>query len=521
MNYDSRKAALILVGIVAFNILCGIGGVAMLDPDEPVYAETAKEMIRFHDYLSPRIYNEFWYDKPPIFYWLLVGSMKLFGGFSEFAARLPASLMAIFSVLLTYASFSRLMNPRAGWWSAMVMGTSVMLMYMGKASVTDTTLLFFLTAALLCFLHRRYWLLYICCGLAVMTKGPIGVVFPGGIIFCYLLLTRNLKELLHIHVIPGLFLTFLIGTPWYAYMYQVHGWQFVHDFLGFHNVQRFAKPLHPARVHWWFYIPVLILGFFPWTGLLLQSIKNAITKSRAHERDVLLFLEVWTAFVFLFFSAAQTKQVSYMLLLSPALAGLIGWNLDRMFREGGGSAFTSWAIGSGILFLLMAVGWSLGGQFMPELSSGGIVLGAVTFLFGIAIAGTLLRTRSGERAAWLHVGTALFTMVMAFAVLMPLAQDRFSVKTMALQYDSLAKDSSRVLYVDKQLRPGMMLYTDIPGIEADTNNPATLERLREDSRPKYILIRDYMYRKKKEEMGGEDWQLIREHKGICLYESDK
>lgn len=143
MNYDSRKAALILAGIVAFNILCGIGGVAMLDPDEPVYAETAKEMIRFRDYLSPRIYNEFWYDKPPIFYWLIVGSLKLFGGFSEFAARLPASLMAIFSVLLTYASFSRLMNPRAGWWSAMVMGTSVMLMYMGKASVTDTTLLFF------------------------------------------------------------------------------------------------------------------------------------------------------------------------------------------------------------------------------------------------------------------------------------------------------------------------------------------------------------------------------------------
>lgn len=150
---------------------------------------------------------------------------------------------------------------------------------------------------------------------------------------------------------------------------------------------------------------------------------------------------------------------------------------------------------------------------MPELKSGGIVLGAVTFLFGVAIAGTLLRARNGERAAWLHVGTALFTMVMAFAVLMPLAQDRFSVKTMALQYDSLAKDPSRVLYVDKQLRPGLMLYTDIPGIEADTNDQATLERLREDSRPKYILIRDYMYRKKKEEMGAKTGSLYGSIKG--------
>lgn len=63
-----------------------------------------------------------------------------------------------------------------------------------------------------------------------MTKGPIGVVFPGGIIFCYLLVTRNLKELLRMHVVPGLLLTALIGSPWYVYMYQTHGWQFIQDF---------------------------------------------------------------------------------------------------------------------------------------------------------------------------------------------------------------------------------------------------------------------------------------------------
>jgi 4-amino-4-deoxy-L-arabinose transferase-like glycosyltransferase len=520
VNYDSRKAYWILLILVAFNILCGIGGVAMLDPDEPVYAETAKEMIRFHDYLSPRIYNEFWYDKPPIFYWLLVGSLKLFGGFSEFAARVPASLMAILSVLLTYASFRKLLSPRAGWWSAMVMGTSVMLMYMGKASVTDTTLLFFMTAALLCFLHRHYWIMYICCGLAVMTKGPIGVVFPGGIIFFYLLATRNLKELLRMHVIPGLLLTALVGSPWYIYMYLTHGWQFIHDFLGFHNLQRFAKPLHPNRMHWWFYLPVIILGMFPWTGLLIQSIKNGLTKARENEREILLFLEIWAAFVFLFFSVAKTKQVSYMLVLSPALSGLIGWNMDRMFREKQ-PVFTSWAVGSGIMFLLMAAGWILGGRSLPELASGGLILGVGTLVLGLAILFVLLRRRSGEGAAWLHVMTGLFTMVMAFVVLLPLAQDHFSVKTMALRYKTLATDANRVLYVDKQLRPGMMLYTDIPGIEADTNNPDTLARLKEDRRPKYILMRRYMYRKQKDVMGGADWQLVQEHKGICLFKSEE
>ena len=159
MKQLPRGAILLLLLVVGFMILFGIGGIPLLDPDEPVYAETAKEMIRFNDYLSPRIYNEYWYDKPPIFYWLLVGSIKLFGGFSEFAARIPASLMAIGAVMLTAFSATRTFNAQAGFWSGMVMGTTIMLMYMGKASVTDTSLLFFMTGALLCFMHQKYWLM--------------------------------------------------------------------------------------------------------------------------------------------------------------------------------------------------------------------------------------------------------------------------------------------------------------------------------------------------------------------------
>ena len=211
MNQLPVKAIVLLLVIVGFNILFGIDGVALLDPDEPVYAETAKEMIRFNEYLSPRIYNEYWYDKPPIFYWLLVGSLKLFGGFSELAARLPASLMAF--------------------WSGLVMGTTVMIMYMGKASVTDTTLLFFMTGALLCFMHEKYWLMYLFCGFAVMTKGPIGVVFPGAIVFLYLLVTRDLGRMLRMHVIPGLILVAAVGMPWYVFMYQNHGMDFIYEFF--------------------------------------------------------------------------------------------------------------------------------------------------------------------------------------------------------------------------------------------------------------------------------------------------
>ena len=423
------KAFVILLVIISFNILFGIDGVALLDPDEPVYAETAKEMIRFNEYLSPRIYNEYWYDKPPIFYWLLVGSLKLFGGFSEFAARIPASLMAIGAVVMTTVSAARQFSPRAGFWSGLVMGTTVMIMYMGKASVTDTTLLFFMTGALLCFMHEKYWLMYLLCGFAVMTKGPIGVVFPGAIVFFYLLATRDLRRMLHMHVIPGLLIVAAVGLPWYVFMYQNHGMQFIYDFIGFHNISRFAAPLHPKRVHWWFYLP--------------------------------LFLQVWWIFVFIFFSIAKTKQVSYMLVLLPAFSMLIGWNIERMTCENG-KYQKGWFIGSFVMFLLMGIGWIVGGRQMPEVAVHGMVLGVATLVLGAAILFALKKYSSVETAAWLHVVAGLVTMVMAFGIMMPKLQDRFSVKTVAQTYVAMEKDSSRPLYIDKFLRPGFMLYTDIP-----------------------------------------------------------
>ena len=518
MNQLPVKAIVLLLVIVGFNILFGIDGVALLDPDEPVYAETAKEMIRFNEYLSPRIYNEYWYDKPPIFYWLLVGSLKLFGGFSEFAARIPASLMAIRAVFMTTLSAARQFNARAGFWSGLVMGTTVMIMYMGKASVTDTTLLFFMTGALLCFMHEKYWLMYLFCGFAVMTKGPIGVVFSGAIVFLYLLVTRRLGRLLHMHVIPGLVLVAAVGLPWYLFMYQNHGMDFIYEFIGFHNISRFAAPLHPNRVHWWYYLPVIILGLFPWTGVLLKSIKDAVTKSVGKESTKLLFLQVWWIFVFIFFSIAKTKQVSYMLVLLPALSMIIGWNIERMTSDNG-KYQSGWVAGTFVMYLLMGVGWIVGGRQMPEIAMGGMLLGIVTLVLGVLILISLKKHSSVETAAWLHVVTGLVTMVIAFGVLMPQIQDRFSVKTIAQTYVAAEKDASRVLYVDRFLRPGFMLYTDIPGIEADVNSEKSLDAVKQDPRPKYIVMREFMYKKMKEKMGGENWELLKNKAGICIYKS--
>jgi 4-amino-4-deoxy-L-arabinose transferase-like glycosyltransferase len=516
-NNITRNAFLVLLVLVAINMFFGIGSIPLTDPDEPAYAETAREMIAFHDYVSPRIFNEYWYDKPPMYYWLVAGAYQVFG-INEFAARFPAALMGLLSVLAVYFSATKLFNERAGFWSGIVLGTCINMFYMGKAGVTDTTLLFFMTAALLSFLHEQYWAMYICMGLATLTKGPIGIVFPGAIIFLTLLCWGDLRRLLKMHIIPGIILCMVIVTPWYYHMYQLHGMEFINTFLGFHNLTRFTTPEHPTRVLWYYYLPVMVLGIFPWTGILIQSIKSTITDSRSSDLRNLIFMQVWWIFVLVFFTISKTKLVSYILPMFPALAIMIGWNIDRMMRENGGR-YVSWAIGSGLMFLIMGIGWIVGGRYVPELVFGGYVLGSITILLGIGIVVALLVYRDGSLGAWLHVATGLITMFIAMAFLLPTVQDDFSVRTIARAFTE-KNLQNEVVYVDKFIRPGFMFYTHIPGIEVTTAIDKSIETIKNDSRPKYAVMRRSLYNRAKEDMNATNWKAIAETKEICIYKSN-
>lgn len=493
MKQLEKNSLLLIAGLTLFTIMFGLGGVPLLDPDEPVYAETAREMLQTGDFLSPRIFGAYWYDKPPMYYWLVALSQMLFG-FSEFAARFPAALMACFTSIMIYVSTTKLFNERAGFWSAIILTSCVQFFYMGKAAVTDTTLLFFMTGAILSFAHKKYWLMYVCMALATVTKGPIGIVFPGAIIFIYLVIMGQLREILRMHVIRGLLLYFLLASPWYYAMYTVHGMEFIETFLGFHNLTRFTTPEHANRVTFWYYFPVVILGMFPWTGLLAQSIKASISDSRIDDMRQLLLFHVWWGFVFIFFTICQTKLVSYILPMFPALAVIIGWNISRMLAKlRHNTTFYSWMAGSGLMFALLGVGWIFGSQYLPEASFSLVMLGAMTLIMGAAAVFTLWYYRDIQLAAWLHTLIGVLTMCVAFAFVLPVIADRFSVKTMSGVYQEQC-DADIPVYVDKFLRPGFMYYAGKPGIEMLPKTGALAEALR-SGQHKYILVRGLEYRR--------------------------
>ena len=296
---------------------------------------------------------------------------------------------------------------------------------------------------------------------------------------------------------------------------QVIWMEFINTFLGFHNLTRFTTPEHPTRVLWWYYFPVIILGLFPWTGLLLQSIKASITDSRSDDLEKMLFVNIWWLFVLIFFTISQTKLVSYILPMFPALAIVIGWNIARMQKENYGIRW-SWIFGSGIMFLLLTAGWVIGGQQLPEVAFGGIVLGSVTFILGVSIVWALWRYRDINFSAWLHVVTGVLTMVIAFSFLLPMVANRFSVKEIVRVYHTKC-DQQKPVYVDKFLRPGFMYYTGAPGEEVKPKS-GDLARVLNDPGQKYVLVRGLELRRLKDKDKLQKLNEIKEIGDIYLLE---
>jgi len=452
---------LILTFIAALILFFNLGGVPLLDPDEPVYAETAREMLQFHDFLSPRLYGEYWYDKPPMYYWLTAGAFQLFG-VNEFAARFPSALLALICVLYVYSDSSRLFDQRAGMMGALVLATSIEFFYLGKAAVTDITLTFFLTLSLLSFKVKRYYWFYIGAALATITKGPIGLLIPAAVVFIYLLVTRNFSELGKMKIPAGTVLYLVITLPWYLMMYQLHGNPFIDTFIGFHNITRFTSPEHPEGLLWYYFIPVLILGFLPWTAVMVQALWKALFDGREDSRK-LIFLLIWAGFVFIFFSISRTKLISYILPMYPPLAMVVGWYINRISDWRYGSRPLTWPILLTLLAALVWVALFLGVKAMPDMLAGAVV---VAGLFGIMVFGLWYFILRGEidKAFWLQVAAMTIFSLVLLTMLFPQAAPAFQSREIAREFVA-HYDGKSPVYVAKFLHPGFAFYSGVYGQE--------------------------------------------------------
>lgn len=500
--------ALFLVALALY--VYGNGWFALTDPDETVYAETAREMLASGDLISPRIYGQYWYDKPALFYWLTAAAIKV-GGLNEAAARFPSALGGALGVAVVFAAGSSMFRSRrAGLLSAVLLMTSGEYFYLAKAGVTDMTLTLAISGAALAFWLRRYYLFYLLTAVAVLTKGPIGF-FPFVFAGAYLLVQRQWRRLREMKILPGLLLVTLVAAPWYVVMYNLHGAAFIDTFFGFHNITRFTTPEHPEGKLWYFYLPVLAVGFYPWIFLLPLALVEAWRAWRREGQGAVLYLMLWAALVFGFFSVSQTKLVSYILPLYPALALLTGWGLDRWLTRQEAAPW-QWGLGlAGAVGLLAAGGLKVAqGAALPPGAAG------LDLLAGVLAAGGLVGLAlAWRRRFWPAFAMSAASMAAVFAVLMaavlPSVQDYVSTKNLAADYLAVA-DKTLPVYIAKFYRPGFALYSGVYGEELKNENT-----LRQSTAPVYVVVKGKVFASWPTDMRARAAVLSRRGGTVLLY----
>jgi len=331
---------LILCGLCLYLFFFRLGDMALTDPDETFYAQSAKEMLERSDWLTPHLYGKPQFEKPVLFYWLVKASFKIFG-VNEFAARFPSAVFGLLGVIAIYLLGTILFNRKAGFLSAVILATNVEYIVLSRACVTDMTLFTLMLLGVLFFFYGYmkekgfcYVLSSAAFALAVLTKGPLFIMLPVLIVLIYLFLVKDLKAITKMPVVLSVIVFIAVAVPWYLVTYKVYGKEFIDSFFGFHNITRFTQAEHKIGSQFYYNIPVVFAGFFPWSVFLPFGFWHLFKKGQGSrvkgqgERGAIVFLFTWFLVIFGFFSVSSTKLPTYIFpsFLSAALITGAVWD---------------------------------------------------------------------------------------------------------------------------------------------------------------------------------------------------
>lgn len=314
---------------------------SLWDNDESTYAQIAREMSLRGDWLTLYDNKTPWFIHPPLYMWV-TAILAGISGWSEATIRFLPALFGVGGVMLVFWTGKLLFDESVGFLGGIILLTSLQYLVQSRIGNMDTMLNFFLSAAMLSFLlayarkePKWYYLFFSCCGLAVLTKGAFGLLYPFCIILPFLLLERKGSALREIPWVPGVMILLGVSLPWYVVQVLRHGVQFLYQHFYLYTFQRMTTPLFNQHGPWYYYIPILLFGLLPWTGFLPLGIVRAW---RERGRWEVLFLLLWSGLTFLFFSAVKTKLPNYIFFLYPPAALLLAREIGKMsWKETAGS----------------------------------------------------------------------------------------------------------------------------------------------------------------------------------------
>lgn len=358
---EKRPVLAVMLSILWLTIVAGIaffwhlGNFSLIDETEPLFAEASRQMYVTGDWITPYFNGETRFDKPALIYWCQAIAYMIFG-VNEWAVRLPSAIAAFALISLAFYSLyyyqakmddlEGVYRPSRRWLTAglgaAVIALNPEMIAWGRQGVSDMLLNGCMTSALLCFFQgyaqppestvkaRWYFAFYVLIGLAILTKGPVGIVLPGFIILLFLVYLGSFWQVVReIKLIRGMLVICAVSLPWYVLVTWRNGWSFIDSFFGLHNVERFTEVVNGHSAPWFFYFIVVAVGFAPYSVYLPVAMlrlkfwqrKSWISTQRSQQLG--LFALCWFVGIFSFFTIAVTKLPSYVLPLMPAAGILI------------------------------------------------------------------------------------------------------------------------------------------------------------------------------------------------------
>ncbi|MCX7194248.1 MAG: glycosyltransferase family 39 protein [Proteobacteria bacterium] len=315
----------------------------LIKPDEGRYAEIPREMVESGDWVTPRLNDLKYFEKPPLQYWATATAYTVFGE-HQWTSRLWAGLTGFAGLFLVWFSGRRLFGYEAAGYAALLLSSSMLYVLMSHINTLDMGVTFFITLGIFGLLlgqtetdpvQRRNWMLlaWAGLGLAVLSKGLMGIILPGTAVFIYCLVQRDFTVLKRMNWLSGVALFLLITAPWF-YLVMKANPEFFQRFFIYEHYTRFTTKELGRYQPWYYFVPILLAGALPWTVLMFDSMfhlgRPAWRGGLGKPFNAALFLLIWAIFIYVFFSISDSKLPSYLLPMFPALALLMGRRIAQI-----------------------------------------------------------------------------------------------------------------------------------------------------------------------------------------------
>lgn len=329
--------------MAALTTLPGLGAGTLWDNSETAYGEVAREILLTHDWVVLHFNGAPWYVQPPLYFWLAAAFAKALG-LSEFSLRLPSALATIAMSAAVGYVVARVASWRAAVLAATVLSTALMQAVVGRLAIMDALLDLAVTLAILAWFgalrtgRGRWWYLgWLAVAFGTLAKGPVALAITLIVVAPWALWSRAAGSRLErpslARWLLGIGLFGAVLAPWAIALWHAAGFRAFDELVGHYTVGRYLGTIENQSGPVWYYVPVIILGFFPWFAFLVPSAIAAWRDELGRESgDLARLALVWASLPFVFFSLAETKLPNYIALEIPACAILVGVWFERAVR---------------------------------------------------------------------------------------------------------------------------------------------------------------------------------------------